>query len=67
MYLDFPSGRIKLLGTLVFPKSKYVVMRNGVGQVLLEDFFETLVRKTCIMQPIMLQEGVFSGGAVRVL
>lgn len=44
MYMDFPCGRLKLLGTLVFPKSKYVVCRMSSGHVLLEDVFETLVR-----------------------
>ena len=44
MYIDFPCGRLKLLGTLVFPKSKYVVCRMASGHVLLEDVFETLVR-----------------------
>ncbi len=53
MYLDFPAGRLKLLGTLVFPKSKYVVMRNGVGHVLCEDVFETMVRRGRASRPAL--------------
>lgn len=44
MYLDFPQGRLKLFGSLVFPKSKYMVLRlGGSSSVLCEDVFENIV------------------------
>jgi hypothetical protein len=43
MYLDFPTGRLKLFGTLVFPKNKYMVLRLGGSSVLAEDVFENMV------------------------
>jgi hypothetical protein len=46
LYLEFPTGRLKLFGTLAFPHNKYMVLRlGGGGAVLCEDVFETLVRK----------------------
>lgn len=27
LYIDFPEGRLKLFGTLVFPKNTYMVRR----------------------------------------
>jgi hypothetical protein len=44
-YIDFPSGRLKFFGTLVFPKNKYMVLKLGnTDSVLCEDVFETMVR-----------------------
>jgi hypothetical protein len=45
MYLDFPEGRLKLFGTLVFPRAKFMALRVGGGAaVMAEDVFENLVR-----------------------
>lgn len=44
MYLDFPQGRLKFLGTLVFPKSKYLMLKLGrADHVLCEDVFENMI------------------------
>jgi hypothetical protein len=44
LYLDFRQGRLKLLGSLVFPRNKLLVLRAGQGDsVLAEDVFENVV------------------------
>jgi hypothetical protein len=43
MYIDFPSGRLKLHGALTFPRTKYVVLRTGAREVTCEDVFECMV------------------------
>ena len=43
MYIDFPLGRLKLFGKLVFPKNKYMVLKAGQKDVLCESFFDMLV------------------------
>ena len=44
MYLDFEAGRLKLLGTLAFPKARYLVLRPGPNEhVLCEDVFESVI------------------------
>eukprot|EP00878_Enallax_costatus_P021413 GHUV01022664.1.p1 GENE.GHUV01022664.1~~GHUV01022664.1.p1 ORF type:complete len:161 (+),score=32.31 GHUV01022664.1:282-764(+) len=48
MYLDFPNGRLKFIGTLLFPANKYMVLRLGGGPggaVLAEDVFESTVSR----------------------
>jgi hypothetical protein len=45
-YLNFPSGRLKFSGTLLFPANKYMVLRLGGGPggaALAEDVFENIV------------------------
>ncbi len=44
MYVDFPEGRLKLFGTLCFPKNKYLALKFGPKEVLCEDVFENMVR-----------------------
>ena len=44
MYVDFPAGRLKLFGTLCFPKAKYLALRFGPKEVLCEDVFESMAR-----------------------
>ena len=44
MYVDFPQGRLKFLGTIVFPKNKYMLLKFGQKEVLCEDIFENMVR-----------------------
>ena len=44
MYVDFPTGRLKLFGTLCFPRTKYLALRFGPKEVLCEDVFENMVR-----------------------
>ena len=43
MYIEFPEGRLRLNGTLVFPKNKYVVLRLGNKEVLCEDVLESMI------------------------
>lgn len=45
MYIDFPLGRLKFLGTIVFPKNKYMLLKFGQKDVLCEDIFENMVRR----------------------
>lgn len=47
LYFDFPTGRLKLVGTLLFPKSKYLLLKFGTKDVLCEDVFDTVVRSLC--------------------
>lgn len=42
MYIDFPEGRLRLSGTLVFPKNKYIVLRLG-KEALCEDILESMI------------------------
>lgn len=43
MYIDFPEGRLRLQGTLTFPRNKYLVLRTGNKEVLCEDVLESIV------------------------
>lgn len=44
MYIDFPNGgRLKLFGTLLFPKNKYLVMKMGNKEVICEDVLESMI------------------------
>ncbi|XP_072966549.1 DNA-binding protein RHL1 isoform X1 [Typha angustifolia] len=45
LYLEFPQGRMKLFGTHVYPKNKYLTLqltRSSKG-VMCEDIFESLI------------------------
>lgn len=48
LYIDFPSGRLKLVGTLLFPKTKYQLLKLGGKDVLCEDIFESVVGTSII-------------------
>ncbi|XP_061988736.1 DNA-binding protein RHL1 isoform X2 [Rosa rugosa] len=45
LYLDFPQGRIKLFGTIVFPKNKYLTLQfpRGGKSVMCEDYFDNMI------------------------
>ncbi|KAK1663636.1 hypothetical protein QYE76_051795 [Lolium multiflorum] len=45
LYLEFPHGRMKLLGTHVYPKNKYLTlqMTKSVKGVACEDVFESMI------------------------
>lgn len=48
LYIDFPEGRLKFSGTLMFPSNKYMVLKFTSKNVLCEDMFENMVRaRTC--------------------
>ncbi|KAK9117855.1 hypothetical protein Scep_015948 [Stephania cephalantha] len=45
LYLDFPQGRMKLFGTIVYPKNRYLTMqfsRGGKG-VTCDDYFDSMI------------------------
>ena len=48
LYLDFPQGRLKFLGTIVFPRNKYMLLKFGQKDVLCEDVFENMVSRHLI-------------------
>uniref|UniRef100_A0A453TDM3 DNA-binding protein RHL1 n=1 Tax=Aegilops tauschii subsp. strangulata TaxID=200361 RepID=A0A453TDM3_AEGTS len=45
LYLEFPQGRMKLLGTHVYPKNKYLTlqMTRSAKGVACEDVFESMI------------------------
>ena len=48
LYVDFPQGRLKFLGTIIFPKNKYMLLKFGQKDVLCEDIFDNMVRSCWI-------------------
>ncbi|KAI3807831.1 hypothetical protein L1987_23766 [Smallanthus sonchifolius] len=45
LYLDFPQGRMKLFGTIVYPKNRYLTLQFSKGgkSVVCEDYFDTMI------------------------
>ncbi|KDD76915.1 hypothetical protein H632_c68p1 [Helicosporidium sp. ATCC 50920] len=43
LYIEFPQGRLKLFGTLCFPRAKYIVLRSLSKSLLCEDVLESMV------------------------
>ncbi|XP_057446661.1 DNA-binding protein RHL1 isoform X1 [Lotus japonicus] len=45
LYLDFPQGRMKLFGTIVYPKNRYLTLQfsRGGKSVMCEDFFDNMI------------------------
>ncbi|KXZ49328.1 hypothetical protein GPECTOR_22g922 [Gonium pectorale] len=43
MYIDCPGGRLKLFGTLAFPRAKFLALKLGGAGVAAEDVFENLL------------------------
>ncbi|KAL0055087.1 hypothetical protein WJX82_006875 [Trebouxia sp. C0006] len=43
LYVDFPQGRLKFLGTIIFPKNKYMLLKFGQKDVLCEDIFDNMI------------------------
>lgn len=45
LYLDFPQGRMKLFGTIVYPKNRYLTLQfsRGGKNVMCEDYFDTMI------------------------
>ena len=43
MYIDFPEGRLKFFGTLMFPSNKYMILRFGAKDIMCEDVLESMV------------------------
>ncbi|PIA35437.1 hypothetical protein AQUCO_03500067v1 [Aquilegia coerulea] len=45
LYLDFPQGRVKMFGTIVYPKNRYLTLHFSKGgkNVMCEDHFDNMV------------------------
>ncbi len=43
LYIDFPEGRLKFRGTLMFPANKYMVLKFGNRDILCEDVLDSMV------------------------
>ncbi|EIE27220.1 hypothetical protein COCSUDRAFT_64129 [Coccomyxa subellipsoidea C-169] len=43
LYIDFPEGRMKFFGTLMFPSNKYMVLKFTNKDVICEDILESMV------------------------
>ncbi|CAK9185575.1 unnamed protein product [Ilex paraguariensis] len=45
LYLDFPQGQMKLFGTIVYPKNRYLTLQfsRGGKNVMCEDHFDNLL------------------------
>lgn len=45
LYLDFPQGRMKLFGTIMYPKNKYLTLQfsRGGKNVMCEDYFDNMI------------------------
>ena len=51
LYINFPEGRLKFFGTIIFPKNKCMVLKFGNKDVLCEDVLENMVSsavKVCV-------------------
>ncbi|XP_027358828.1 DNA-binding protein RHL1 isoform X2 [Abrus precatorius] len=45
LYLDFPQGQMKLFGTIVYPKNRYLTLQFSKGgkSVMCEDYFDNMI------------------------
>ncbi|CAL8462872.1 g2406 [Coccomyxa elongata] len=43
LYIDFPEGRLKFFGTLMFPSNKYMVLKFTNKDILCDDILESMV------------------------
>ncbi|KAK2977318.1 hypothetical protein RJ640_004061, partial [Escallonia rubra] len=45
LYLHFPQGQMKLFGTIVYPKNRYLTLQfsRGGKNVICEDYFDTMI------------------------
>lgn len=43
LYIEFPSGRLKIPGTLCFPGAKHVVLKVGTKNAICEDVLDSIV------------------------
>jgi hypothetical protein len=49
LYLNFPQGRMKLFGTILYPKNRYLTLQfsRGGKNVLCDDYFDNMVSLLC--------------------
>jgi hypothetical protein len=51
LYMDTPLGRLKFQGTIVYPKSRYMVLKVGSSRhIVCEDVFEHIVRHHMLLR-----------------
>lgn len=45
LYLDFPQGQLKLFGTIIYPKNRYLTLQfsRGGKNVMCEDYFDNMI------------------------
>ncbi|XP_076953388.1 DNA-binding protein RHL1-like [Bidens hawaiensis] len=45
LYLEFPQGRMKLFGTILYPKNRYLTLQFSKGgkNVMCEDYFDNMI------------------------
>jgi hypothetical protein len=43
LYIDFPEGRLRVSGTMIFPNNKYNMHRPGSKEILCEDVLDNLI------------------------
>mmetsp|Transcript_51247 Transcript_51247/g.163854 ORF Transcript_51247/g.163854 Transcript_51247/m.163854 type:complete len:453 (+) Transcript_51247:80-1438(+) len=43
MYMDFPEGRLKFFGTIVYPKNKYMTLSFQPKNIVCEDVFDSMI------------------------
>ncbi|OVA10348.1 hypothetical protein BVC80_8563g4 [Macleaya cordata] len=45
LYVDFPQGQVKLFGTIVYPKNRYLTIQFSKGgkNVMCEDYFDNMI------------------------
>ncbi|KAF7813434.1 DNA-binding protein RHL1 [Senna tora] len=45
LYLDFPQGQMKLFGTIVYPKNRYLTLQfsRGGKNAMCEDYFDNMI------------------------
>lgn len=45
LYLDFPQGRMKLFGTILYPENRYLTLQfsRGGKNVMCEDYFDNMI------------------------
>jgi hypothetical protein len=43
LYIDFPEGRLRISGTMIFPNNRYIMLRPGSKEILCEDVLDNLI------------------------
>lgn len=60
LYVDFPQGRLKFFGTIIYPKNKYLTLHfmRGSGNVVCEDSFDSLSSQKVEKTPLRTKGSV---------
>ena len=62
LYINFPEGRLKFFGTIVFPKNKYMVLKFGNKDVLCEDVLENMVSTALLVCVRVMEQHLHAAG-----